>query len=326
MDERTWDDVVAAFGGAKDQAEAEVEDRWHALKRVDPGATREAATGQLAWEYAPRSIEHILPGANWYFMVKAARSAAHILVLDLEDAVATTRKHIDRSILTLLVRALRGRGLTQAELEFLKANALPAGKAHQLDEHFLRTGDRFMIKPENRFTEQQMILVRPNSLRTKWAAGDYYQVIREIGDLIAGIYLPKVEGPEDVRVAVQILRALQQERGWVLGSHKIFVHTELPGAVLRAEEILAVAPEVEEVNLGVLDYTAATGGRSVVQQEQYTYLRYPLLKLVEAARATGKAAGTGITVTLNADDTEEDTVRAIALGIHRKTSAHPAHI
>ncbi|MGH7372485.1 MAG: hypothetical protein ACREJK_11655, partial [Candidatus Methylomirabilales bacterium] len=141
MDERTWDDVVAAFGGHKDQAEAEVEDRWHALKRVDPGATREAATGQLAWEYAPRSIEHILPGANWYFMVKAARSAAHILVLDLEDAVAPTRKHIDRSILTLLVRALRGRALTQAELEFLIANALPAGKAHQLEEHFLRIGD-----------------------------------------------------------------------------------------------------------------------------------------------------------------------------------------
>ncbi|MFQ5804342.1 MAG: hypothetical protein ACE5JQ_15745, partial [Candidatus Methylomirabilales bacterium] len=84
--------------------------------------------------------------------------------------------------------------------------------------------------------------------------------------------------------------------------------------------------EVEEVNLGIVDYTAATGGRSVVQQEQYTYMRYPLLKLVEAARATGKVAGTGITVTLNADDTEADTVRAIALGINRKTSVHPAHI
>jgi acyl dehydratase/citrate lyase beta subunit len=51
-----------------------------------------------------------------------------------------------------------------------------------------------------------------------------------------------------------------------------------------------------------------------------------LLKIVEAARATGKAAGTGITVKLNADDTELDTIRAIALGIHRKWSVHPAHI
>ncbi|HET7853033.1 MAG TPA: aldolase/citrate lyase family protein, partial [Candidatus Methylomirabilis sp.] len=176
------------------------------------------------------------------------------------------------------------------------------------------------------FPERQMILVRPNNLRTKWAAGDYFHVIRAIGDLIAGIYLPKVEGPEDVRVAVQILRALQQERGWALGIHKVFVQTELPGAILQAQEILAVAPEVEEANLGVVDYTAATGGRSIVQQEQYTYMRYPLLKIVEAARATGKAAGTGITVKLNADDTELDTIRAIALGIHRKSSVHPAHI
>jgi citrate lyase subunit beta/citryl-CoA lyase len=326
VDERTWDKIVAAFGGDKDQADAEVEERWQALKRVDPCATRDRAIGQLAWEYAPRSIEHIFPGDNWYFLIKAVQSPAHILLLDLEDAVAPTRKHVARTVLILLIRALRGQAITAEELEFLKTHALPAGKAEQLEQQFVRMGQGFAIKPENRFPERQMILVRPNNLRTKWAAGDYFHVIRAIGDLIAGIYLPKVEGPEDVRVAVQILRALQQERGWALGRHKVFVQTELPGAILTAQEILAVAPEVEEANLGVVDYTAATGGRSIVQQEQYTYMRYPLLKLVEAARATGKTAGTGITVTLNADDTELDTIRAIALGIHRKSSVHPAHI
>ena len=326
MNERALNDVLAAFGGDTTQAEAEVAERWEALKRVDPAATRDAAIRQLAWEYVSRPIQHVFPGDNWYFMIKAAQSQAHTLLLDLEDAVATTRKDVARTVLTLLVRALRGHTLSEAELEFLKAHALPAGKADQLTQQFIREGAHFQVKPECRFPPEQMILVRPNNLRTKWAAGDYFQVIREIGDLIAGIYLPKVEGPEDVRVAVQILRALQQERGWVTGRHKIFVLTELPGAVLTAEEILKVAPEVEEANLGVVDYTAATGGRSVVQQEQYTYMRYPLLKLVEAARATGKAAGTGITVKLNADDTEVDTVRAIALGIHRKWSVHPAHV
>ncbi|MFQ5657318.1 MAG: aldolase/citrate lyase family protein [Candidatus Methylomirabilales bacterium] len=326
MDERALSEVVAAFGGDTVQAEAEVADRWEAMKRVDPAASRDEATRQLAWEYAPRPIEHVFPGDNWYFMVKAAQSPAHILLLDLEDAVATTRKHVARRVLSLLIRALRGHALTGEELEFLKANALPAGKAEAFEQQFDREGDRSRIKPENRFPPQQMILVRPNNLRTKWAAGDYFHVIREIGDLIAGIYLPKVEAPGDVRVAVQILRALQNEQGWVPGRLKVFVLTELPGAVLTAEEILAVAPDVEEGNLGVVDYTAATGGRSVVQQEQYTYMRYPLLKLVEAARATGKAAGTGITVKLNADDTAVDTVLAIALGIHRKWSVHPAHI
>jgi len=319
-----WKDVVAAFGGNADQAEAEVTERWHAMQQVDPAATREEAIRRLVWEYKPRTIEHVFPGDNWTFMLKAAQSGAHILLLDLEDAVATTRKEIARKVIVLLIRAFRGQPLTRDELEFLKTNALPQGKAEQLEQQFVPVGGRFQLK--ERFPDDQMILVRPNNLRTKWTAGDYYHVIREIGDLIDGIYMPKVEGPDDVRVTAQILRAIQQDRGWVLGRHKIFVLTELPGAILSVEQILSAAPEVEEGNLGIVDYTAATGGRSIVQQEQYTYMRYPLLRLVEAARATGKVAGTGITVKLNADDTQVDTVRAIAIGINRKWSVHPAHI
>src|SRR3990172_2181640 len=310
---QAWSDVVAAFGGDADQAEAEVMERWHAMQRVDPGATREEAIRRLAWEYKPRPIEHVFPGDNWTFMLKAAQSGAHILLLDLEDAVATTRKEIARKVIVLLIRAFRGQLLTKEELEFLKAHALPQGKGEQLEQQFVRAGDRFQLK--ERFPDDQMILVRPNNLRTKWTAGDYYHVIREIGDFIDGIYMPKVEGPDDVRVTVQILRAIQQDRGWVLGRHKIFVLTELPSAILSVEQILAAATEVEEGNLGIVDYTAATGGRSVVQQEQDTYMRYPLLRLVQAARATGKVAGTGITVKLNADDTQVDTVRAIAVGV-----------
>ena len=321
---RAWSEVVAAFGGEAAQAEAEVLERWHAMQRVNPAATRDEAILRLAWEYKPRTIEHVFPGDNWTFMLKAAQSGAHILLLDLEDAVATTRKEIARKVIVLLIRAFRGQALTKGELEFLKAHAMPQGKADQLEQQFVAAGDRFQLK--GRFPDDQMILIRPNNLRTKWTAGDYYHVIREIGDLIDGIYMPKVEGPDDVRVAARILRAIQQDRGWVLGRHKIFVLTELPSAILSVEQILAAAPEVEEGNLGIVDYTAATGGRSVVQQEQYTYMRYPLLRLVQAARATGKVAGTGITVKLNADDTQVDTVRAIAVGVNRKWSVHPAHI
>ena len=200
------------------------------------------------------------------------------------------------------------------------------GRADQLAEAFEPTEGGLALKPDLRLPPDQMILVRPNNLRTSWSAGDYIHVIREVGDLIDGIYLPKVKDAGDVLVAVRILRAIQAERGWRPARHKVFVLTELPGAILRAREILATAPEVEEINLGVVDYTAATGGRSIVQQQQYTYMRFPLLTIVEAARATGKVAGTGITVKLNADDTEQDTTKAISLGIHRKWSVHPAHI
>ena len=140
MDARALSEVVAAFGGDAAQAEAAVADRWEALKTVDPTATRDRAIGQLAWEFASRTIEHVFPGDNWYFMVKAAQSAAHILLLDLEDAVATTRKHVARTVLILLIRALRGQAITAEELEFLKTHALPAGKAEQLEQQFVRTG------------------------------------------------------------------------------------------------------------------------------------------------------------------------------------------
>jgi citrate lyase beta subunit/acyl dehydratase len=321
-----WSEVVSAFGGDEDSARAELEERLGALKRIDPAASPEAVVERLAWELRPRTIEHVFPGDNWYFLLKAAQSQAHILLLDIEDAVATTRKEIARPVIVLLLRAFRGLPLTGDELDFLAANAMPEGRSGQLREVFESFREGFRLKASFRFPPNQMILVRPNNLRTAWAAGDYLEVIREAGELIDGIYLPKIEEAEDVRVAVSILRAIQAHRGWAPGRHKVFVLTELPGAILQAREILSVAPEVEEINLGVVDYTAATGGRSIVQQEQFTYMRFALLTIVEAARATGKVAGTGITVRLEADETEKDTLLAQALGIHRKWSVHPAHI
>jgi 3-hydroxybutyryl-CoA dehydratase len=326
MTSQAWSEIVEAYGGDKAQAEAEANERLEALRALKPEVSREEVVERLAWEVRPRTIEHVFPGDNWYFMVKAAQSGANILLLDIEDAVATTRKEIARPVIALLIKALRGVALKSEEVEFLTKNALPEGRAEQLAEAFEPADGGFTLKAENRFPPDQMILVRPNNLRTSWSAGDYVQVVREVGDLIDGIYLPKIEEADDVLVAVRILRAIQAEMGWRPGRHKVFVLTELPGAILQAREILAVAPEVDEINLGVVDYTAATGGRSIVQQEQYTYMRFPLLTIVEAARSTGKVAGTGITVMLNADDTEQDTLKAIALGVNRKWSVHPAHV
>ncbi|MFQ5893548.1 MAG: aldolase/citrate lyase family protein, partial [Nitrospinota bacterium] len=326
MTPQAWSEIVASYGGDAASAEAEVTERLEALQALDPDVTREAVIDRLSWEVRPRTIEHVFPGDNWYFLLKAAQSGAHILLLDIEDAVATTRKEIARPVIALLIRAFRGQVISAEDVAFLQEHAMPEGRADQLADVFEPADGGFILKPENRFPPDQMILVRPNNLRTSWSAGDYIHVVREVGELIDGIYLPKIKGADDVRVAIRILRAIQAERGWRPGCHKVFVLTELPGAILQAREILATAPEVEEINLGVVDYTAATGGRSVVQQEQYTYMRFPLLTIVEAARETGKVAGTGITVKLNADDTEQDTTKAIALGIHRKWSVHPAHI
>ena len=321
--------IVTAFGGDTSQADAEIEERLAAMQKVHPAATREEAMARLAWEYEPRPREHVFPGDNFSFMYRAATSGAEILLLDLEDAVATTRKEIARDVIMLLIRAFRGEVLNADQMDFLWKNALinPKDKEAGVDAYFNRQEDgRSQLKKEYWFPENQMILVRPNNLRTKWTAGDYGIVIRGIGHLIDGIYMPKVEGAEDVRIVVGLLRAIQKEKGWVEGRHKVFVLTELPGAVLNAKEILSVAPEVEEAQLGVVDYTAATGGKNAVQLDHFTYMRYPMLHLVASARETGKVAGTGITVRLTVEDTASDTQKVVKLGIHRKWSVHPNHL
>lgn len=322
-------DLVTAFGGNAEDAEKDIERRLAAMRKVNPEATREEAVARLAWEYQPRPTEHVFPGDSFSFMYRAATSGAHILLLDLEDAVATTRKEIARDVIMLLIRAFRGELLSSEQVDFIWKNAVinPKDKEAGIEAYFDKVEDKFQLKEAYWFPPEQMILVRPNNLRTKWTAGDYAIVIRGIGHLIDGIYMPKVEGfDKDVEETVRILRAIQREQGWVEGRHKIFVLTELPGAVLNAEKILATAPEVEEAQLGVVDYTAATGGKNAVQLDHFTYMRYPMLHIVEAAKATGKVAGTGITVKLTVEDTAADTEKVVKLGMNRKWSVHPNHL
>ncbi len=347
--------LLTAFGNDEAHAVKDLNYRYENWKVVKPDVTADEVAARLAWEYMPREVQNVFPGDNWKFMLLAARAGmkAPILLLDLEDAVATIRKELAREVIIQLIRLFKGEILTQEQVDFLKKNALQANdEKDPIDKYLIELPDdtdysdyrmlsedewdeihsrnrRFQLKEEARFHKDQMILFRPNNLRTKWSAGDYSIVFRAIGHLIDGIYMPKVFGPQDVRIGVANLRAIQAEQKWVnrpVGSHKVFVLTELPGGTLNAERILSIAPEVEEAQLGVVDYTAATGGKNEVQHEQFPYMRSALLDIVEAGKKTGKVAGTGITVKLEVEPTTADTEKFIKIGMNRKWSVHPNHL
>src|SRR3989338_5833034 len=53
------------------------------------------------------------------------------------------------------------------------------------------------------------VFIRPNNLRTKWSPGDYYYVMREIGNLVTGVTLPKVVGPQDIELVDRVLTAIE---------------------------------------------------------------------------------------------------------------------
>lgn len=173
------------------------------------------------------------------------------------------------------------------------------------------------------------VFVRPNGLRTKWAAGDY-QVVREIGDRIDGVAPPKVVGPEDVRVVNDLLAAIETERGWPLGRLKIEALIELPIAVLQARPIAQTIADVGRgggLIFGLVDYTAATGGRPEAQEAQFLYPIYAKRQIVEAAQAAGLYAIDGVTVHVkDYERTKRDAIESAKMGFTGKWSVHPEQI
>ncbi|MBI2070415.1 MAG: hypothetical protein HYT79_07395 [Elusimicrobia bacterium] len=174
------------------------------------------------------------------------------------------------------------------------------------------------------------VFVRPNNLRTKWAAGDYYFVMREIGNLVTGVTLPKVVGAEDIDVVDRILTAIEEEKGWPLGQLKIETLIELPSAVLQVEEIARIIRDSGRAGaliFGLVDYTAATGGRPQAQEEQWTYPVYPKKRIVDAAKKFGLDAIDGITIHVkNFEQTKKDALLASQFGFTGKWSLHPEQI
>ncbi|MBI4064275.1 MAG: hypothetical protein HY401_08265 [Elusimicrobia bacterium] len=174
------------------------------------------------------------------------------------------------------------------------------------------------------------VFVRPNNLRTKWSAGDYYFVVREIGNLVTGVTLPKIVGPEDIELVDRILTAIEKEKGWPIGGLKIEALIELPSALIQVEEIARLIRDSGRggaLIFGLVDYTAATGGRPQCQEDQFTYPIYAKKRIVEVAKKYGLDSVDGVTIHVkNYDRTKEDAILAAKLGFTAKWSLHPEQI
>ena len=174
------------------------------------------------------------------------------------------------------------------------------------------------------------IYIRPNNLRTKWSAGDYYEVVRAIGNKVTGVTLPKTVGLEDIKIVDGILTAIEAEQGWKRGSLKLEVLIELPTALLEVDEIakyIAACGRAGSLIFGLVDYTAATGGRPQAQEDQFLYPIYPKKKIIAAAARWGLDSFDGVTIHVkNYEATKQDAISAAKLGFTGKWSLHPEQI
>ncbi len=308
------------------------------------------ATSVLTKRTHPR-VQHVFPADNWYFWLKAAEDRPDEIITDLEDAVATPRKELARDIFIAVLKLFLGELPTGTELAALRQANSPEGRGSQLpifiaklkavkglpmmaaDYDVLREAERSPDKKIQALVAQIarchtldgiIVTLRINNLHTKWSAGDLWHVVRAVGNRLDRILLPKVEGPEDMILLHRILSAIEVERGWEPNGIKTEALIELPSAVRQLDAISRSTPRIVCNIFGIVDWTAATGGRD--QDHQATYALYGRLRTVEASAATGLESIDGITPSLQRHRSFVDAGKAARLGFTGKWSVNPNNL
>jgi citrate lyase beta subunit/acyl dehydratase len=296
-------------------------------------------------------VQHVFPADNWYFWLKAAEDRPDEIITDLEDAVATPRKELARDIFMGVLRLFRGEPPSETEMGALRQANSPEGRGPHLpvfiakmkavkglaltaaDQETLREAEASPDKKLQALLAQVsrrhsldgiIVTLRINNLHTKWSAGDLWHVVRAMGNRVDRILLPKVEGPEDIILLHRILSAIELEQGWEKNRLKVEALIELPSAVRQLDAICRCTPRMICGIFGIVDWTAATGGRD--QDHQQAYALYGRLRTVEVSVAAGLEAIDGITPSLQRHRSFVDAGKAARLGFTGKWSVNPNNL
>lgn len=103
-----------------------------------------------------------------------------------------------------------------------------------------------------------------------------------VGPGVSGIFLPKAESADHVRMVAEVLDELEDAQGLPRGHTQIVAMVESAEAFFRAREIAAAHPRVVGLNLGAEDFALSAG---MVPDAEGLF--YPKQQIVLAARAAG---------------------------------------
>jgi malyl-CoA/(S)-citramalyl-CoA lyase len=97
---------------------------------------------------------------------------------------------------------------------------------------------------------------RVNALDSPWVLDDLTEVVREIGDRLEVIMVPKVEGAWDIHYVDRLLAQLEAKAGL---SKPILVHAILETSlgVANLEEIATASPRIQGMSFGPADLAAS---------------------------------------------------------------------
>ena len=165
------------------------------------------------------------------------------------------------------------------------------------------------------------LFVRINPLSSGLAKADMEAVIQPGLD---GISLPKVNTPEDIVAAANIIEAQEKARGLKQGSIVLLPWIETARSILHAEEIARASTRTVALAFGADDYALDMG---IVRSVEGGELLLPRGLLAIAARAAGVVAIDGIYANFRDEDGLLGEARlARQLGFAGKFLIHPAQI
>lgn len=185
-------------------------------------------------------------------------------------------------------------------------------------------------KAEARSTIAQMLkdldfgesekLVRINQVGSGFELDDLHEVLHQRPD---GIVIPKVEAPEQIQWASEIIEAAELAQGWGVNSIRILILVETARGVLNLKEI-AAHPRLDGIIFGGEDFAASLGA---VRTPEATELLYARLAIVTACAAYNLQAIDMVTI----DFKNPEIVRAEAdagakLGYSGKQIIHPSQV
>src|SRR6478672_9977856 len=198
-------------------------------------------------------------------------------------------------------------------------------------------------------TPDTQFWTRVNSLDSPWGLDDLTAAVREIGDVLDVIMIPKVEGPEDIHYVDRLLAQLEAKAGL---TEPLLVHAILETArgVANVEEICAASPRMQGLSLGPADLAAnrrmkttrvggghpgylvrqdpvdgdIEGDRTIYQQDLW---HYTIARMVDACAANGILPFYGPFGDIKDTVACEDQFRnAYLLGCVGAWSLHPVQI
>lgn len=164
-------------------------------------------------------------------------------------------------------------------------------------------------------------VVRINGRDTPFFERDLVEIIPARPDAVR---IPKIDSPDDVRAADDIITRLEEENGMERGSVRIHAMLETARAIVNASAIASSSPRILGLTIGGQDLAADLGIKITREGLEMLYARSAV---VLAAKAAGLLAFD--TVYTDIEDLEglrEQAAMSVALGFSGKAAIHPSQI